>query len=168
MEDYKFKLIIAGEPGAGKTEIANAADACLPLRPFGVSISKKFDGSLDVNCNLTLMIWTLSERRPKETTFYTGADGAIIVCNLQKWQTISKMIKWAESINDNLERIPLFFIGNNYDLAEPDHIDLLKKIAKSYKSPWYYINYDDRDEVKEVFNSVARKLLKEKGIDPDG
>ena len=167
MDEYKFKLIIAGEPGAGKTDIANAADACLPLRPFGVSISKKFDGSLDVNCNLTLMIWTLSERRPKETTFYTGTDGAIIVCNLQKWQTISKMIRWADSIRDNIGDIPLFFIGNKYDLAEPDHIDLLKKIARSYNSPWYYINYDEKDEVKEVFNSVARALLKKKGVDPD-
>lgn len=167
MLEYKFKLIIAGEPGAGKTEIANAADACLPLRPFGVSISKKFDATLDVNCNMTLMMWTLSERRPKETTFYTGANGAIIVCNLEKWSTISKMIKWADSINSNIGEIPLFFIGNNYDLADPDHINLLKKIAKSYESPWYYINYEDKDEVKEVFNSVARKLLKLKEIDPD-
>jgi GTPase SAR1 family protein len=168
MEVYKFKLIIAGEPGAGKTEIANAADACLPLRPFGVSISKKFDGSLDVNCNLTLMIWTLSEGRPRETTFYTGADGAIIVCNLQKWVTITKMKKWADSINSNIKGIPLFFIGNNYDLADTDHIDQLKKIARSYDSPWYYINYQDKIEVEEVFNSVARKILKLKGVDPDG
>ena len=116
---------------------------------------------------MTLMIWTLSERRPKETTFYTGANGAIIVCNLEKWSTISKMIKWADSINSNIGNIPLFFIGNNYDLAEPDHITLLKKIAKSYESPWYYINYEDKDEVKEVFNSVARKLLELKEIDPD-
>jgi GTPase SAR1 family protein len=168
MEVYKFKLIIAGEPGAGKTEIANAADACLPLRPFGVSISKKFDGSLDVNCNLTLMIWTLSEGRPKETTFYTGTDGVIIVGNLQKWDTIINMKKWADSINANIKGIPIFFIGTKYDLAEPNHIDQLKKIARSYNSPWYYINYNDKDEVKEVFNSVARKLLKLKGIDPDG
>ena len=73
-----------------------------------------------------------------------------------------------ESLTSNIGEIPLFFIGNNYDLAEPDHIELLKKIAKSYTSPWYYINYRDKDEVKEVFNSVARKLLKLKGIDPDG
>ena len=110
MEEYKLKLIIAGEPEAGKTEVANAADACLPLRPFGVSIGKKFDGSLDVNCNLTLMIWTLTERRPRETTFYTGTDGAIIVCNLLKRRTISRMTKWADSIRNNVGRIPLFFI----------------------------------------------------------
>ncbi len=167
MQDYKLKLIIAGEPGAGKTQIANAADACLPLKPFGVSISKKFDGSLDVNCNLTLMIWTLTERRPKETTFYWGTDGAVIVCNLLKWETISKMTRWAESIRSNIGPIPLFFIGNNYNVAEPQQINLLKKIAKSYDCPWYYLNQNDRKEVQDVFNSVARKLLDTKGVDPD-
>jgi hypothetical protein len=167
MNDFKLKLIIAGEPGAGKTEVASAADACLPLRPFGVAIGKKFDGSLDVNCNLTLMIWTLIEHRPKENTFYEGTDGAVIICNLLKWDTISKMTRWAYSIRNNIGDIPLFFIGSNYKSASPKQINLLKRIAKSYDSPWYYINKNEREEVQDVFNSVARKLLNTKGIDPD-
>ena len=168
MQDYKLKLLIAGEPGSGKTAIANAADACLPLRPFGVSISKKFDGTLDVNCNLTIMIWTITEHRPKETTFYTGTDGALLICDLVKWRTISKMTKWADSIRNNIGDIPLFFIGNNYNLSESKQVTFLKRIAKSYDSPWYYLNQDDNNEIQELFNSVALKLLTQKGIDPDG
>ncbi len=41
MKELVMKVIVAGEPGLGKSVISQVNDACISLRPLGVSIGLK-------------------------------------------------------------------------------------------------------------------------------
>ena len=41
MKEIQIKVLVAGEPGSGKSIISEVNDACISLKKFGVSIGLK-------------------------------------------------------------------------------------------------------------------------------
>ncbi|UCE38781.1 MAG: hypothetical protein JSW00_06010 [Thermoplasmata archaeon] len=158
MKEIRMKVIVAGEPGSGKSILSEVNDACISLRPFGVSIGLKTIDAEDAQCCMTFTTWTLTKGRPKDTSYFKGSKAAVIVCDLTKGYTVKKMKTWAKSIRKGVGGIPMVFVGNNVDSAKGNNVDTLLKIAKSYKSPVVLTRLEDRDSIEEIYEQIVKSI----------
>jgi hypothetical protein len=156
MKELVMKVVVAGEPGSGKSMISQVNDACISLRPLGVSIGLKSIPDEEQQCKMTFTTWTLTKGRPRDSTYLKGTRAAIIVSNLTKVRTVKKMGMWAKSIIQGVGNIPLVFVGNNADGAPHDTVDMIKKIAWSFDAPVMLTRLDDRSSVEEIFLQVIK------------
>ena len=172
--EQRLKVIIVGDPGAGKQNVAKGADVCVPFKTFGVSIGKKTNLDKKINYKLTLIFWTLTENRPKKTTYFHGAGAAIIVGNLDNWYSIRKMRNWVGTIRNNIGDIPIFFIGTKQNSHPTKNLVKLKQLANQYNSRYFVLSQSQEGGLKTIFKSIAKhignnyyKLIKTEPITPN-
>lgn len=158
VEIFKVKIIIVGEPGAGKSFIAKATDVCYPTRWIGASIGKIYETLQDTSCEMTLITWAITQGRPKEGTHLGHAQAAIIVCDLTKPDTVVLTPMWADRVLNNVGDIPLFFAANNADIGTSDDLDLLRRVANKFNSSCFPISSQDQKSAREVFRAIAQVL----------
>ncbi len=158
MKELVMKVIVAGEPGSGKSVISQVNDACISLRPIGVSIGLKSIPDEEERCIMTFTTWTLTKGRPKDTTYLRGTRAAIICADLTKVKTIKKMRAWDKSIRKGVGDIPLIFVGNNVNDAMGDNVTLMLKIAQSFDSPVVLTRLDDKASIEQVFVQVVKAV----------
>ena len=149
---------MAGEPGAGKSFIAQTADACIPARKIGVSIGKVSEAFSDTSVEMTLLTWTISERNPTKTTHLKQAEAAIIVCDITKPETVDKIPFWADRIQEIGGDIPIFFAVLNAYIEHWDKVIWLRDMAQKYNSTYYPINKDDLVSARKLFRTIAEIL----------
>ena len=149
---------MAGEPGAGKSFIAQTADACIPARKIGVSIGKVSEAFSDTSVEMTLLTWTISERNPTKTTHLKQAEAAIIVCDITKPETVDKIPFWADRIQEIAGDIPIFFAVLNAYIEHWDKVIWLMDMAQKYNSTYYPINKDDLVSARKLFRTIAEIL----------
>lgn len=157
-KSIKTKIIIAGEPGAGKSFIAQTADACVASQEIGVSIGKISESIEDTSQEITLMTWAITEGRPKESTHMDFATAAIIVCDLTKPKTVTETTEWAHRVLNYAGNIPLFFAANNANLGSPDTYRFLRKVAHKFNSPCFPIQGNDRKSARDLLRFIAWEL----------
>jgi hypothetical protein len=158
VKNVKVKIIMAGEPGAGKSFIAQTADACIPARKIGVSIGKVSEAFSDTSVEMTLLTWTISDKRPTKTTHLKQAEAAIIVCDITKPETVDKTPYWADRIHDIAGDIPIFFAAINAHIEHWDKVVWLRDLAKKYDSIYFPINKDDLVSARKLFRTIAEML----------
>lgn len=158
--EQRLKVIIVGDPGAGKRDVAKGTDVCVPFKSLGVSIGKKVKMKKKINYKLTLIFWTLTLGRPRTTTYFNGSNAAIIVGNLKDRTSISKMDEWADIIVEQLGSIPLFFIGNHGDNRRTKIKKKLVNLATKYNGNYFLLNPGKTDSLTKIFKSIAEDLAK--------
>ncbi|UCE73883.1 MAG: hypothetical protein JSV56_12825 [Methanomassiliicoccales archaeon] len=158
MKEIQIKVIVAGEPGSGKSIISEVNDACISLKGLGVSIGLKTLEDEETQCCMTFITWTLAEGRPKDTSYIQGSKAAVIVCDLTKGKTVKKMKKWAKSIKKGIGEVPFIFVGNNVDTAEGSEVDLMLNYAKKYDAPVVLTRLSDRASIEEVFVQIVKVI----------
>lgn len=151
-------MLIVGEPGAGKKDVATNTDICVPFKSMGFSLGKKVDMDKKINYKLTLIFWTLTKGRPRETTYLNGAGAAIIVGNLKSRNVIKKMDDWADLIIGNVGWIPIFFIGKIKEHSNENIDKKLKKLAMGYNSTYFLYSPFEENAIKRIFNKIAKEL----------
>ena len=155
---FKVKIIIVGEPGAGKSFIAKTTDACYPTRELGASIGKITMNFQDTSCEMTLMTWAITKGRPKESTHLEHAQAAIIVCDLTKPDTVLLTPVWADRVFNIVGDIPIFFAANNAEMGTSEDLNLLKRVADKFNASCFPIQSEDRESVRELFRTIAQML----------
>ena len=158
MKNVKVKIIMAGEPGAGKSFIAQTADVCVPARKIGVSIGKISEAFSDTSVEMTLLTWTITSKRPTESTHLKQAEAAIIVCDLKKPKTVEQIPFWADRIQEIAGDIPIFFAAINAHIEYWDQVIWLRDMALKYHSTYFPINRDDLDSARKLFRTIAEIL----------
>lgn len=158
VRNLKTKIIIAGEPGSGKSFISEAADVCVPSREIGVSIGKLSETFRESSCEMTLMTWAITNGRPKESTHLDFASAAIIVCDITKPDTVKLTPVWAERVQKYLGDIPLFFAVNNADSGSSDELHWVHRLAQEYKSTCFPIGSEDRKSARDLLRIVAHMV----------
>ncbi|WP_455393188.1 hypothetical protein [[Eubacterium] cellulosolvens] len=153
-----MKVLIVGDPGSGKQDVARGADVCVPFKTLGVSIGKKCSLNKKINYKLTLIFWTLTYGRPLETTYFHGAGAAIIVGNLNSRQSITRMRQWGSTIKDSIGNIPIFFIGTKDGPGEKKNLEKLKKISDDYNSRYFILSREQEGGLKIILKSIAKHL----------
>jgi GTPase SAR1 family protein len=158
MKEIQIKVVVAGEPGSGKSILSEVNDACITMKKFGVSIGLKTLEDEEAEFILTFITWTLTEGRPRDTSYLQGTKAAVIVCDLTKGKTVKKMNKWVKSLKKGVGVVPLIFVGNNVDSAQGSEVDMMLSTAKSYNAPVVLTRLSDRTSIEEVFVQILKAI----------
>lgn len=158
--EQRLKILIVGEPGAGKGKVAKGTDVCVPFKSLGVSLGKKVNLHKRINYRLTMIFWTLTEGRPKKTTYFNGASGAIIVGNLKKRGSIKKMGLWADILLSQCGWIPIYFVGTLNNIRETKKEENLARLANEYNSDYFMLSSLKGDSLDKIFNEIGQDLAK--------
>ena len=122
-DNFKYKVILAGEGAVGKTTLINrfvtGSFNTDYKATIGVAIFSKL---LQFNDNIiSLQIWDLAGQqlfRKFRTRFFANAKGALLVFDLTVPSTLDRLDNWIEDIKEVTDKIPFILIGNKVDLTE--------------------------------------------------
>lgn len=167
---YKFKVILAGASGVGKTSLLHrfihgkfAGDY---LSTIGVDFLTK---DLEVGEDqIKLSIWDLAGQagfKFMRKNFYTGAKGALLVFDLTRKESFGEIGTWYNEILDVLKKpIPFLLIGNKVDIVEEKGRAIEKKDAESYaklnKSNYIETSARTGEKVEDAFMELTRLMIK--------
>jgi small GTP-binding protein len=143
-EQYRFKIIVVGDPAVGKTSLVlrftDRAFRRTYLPTIGVNISEKTTKVKDYN--IRFIIWDIAGQTKFQIMrkhFYGGADGLLIMFDLTRPTTLNSVVKWYEDVKSYLKKdLPGFILGNKNDLtdllkiSDKDVIDLARKLKVDY------------------------------------
>lgn len=169
------KVCLLGDPAVGKTSLIRRYVLDLfeekYLSTIGAKITKKTMNVRfpDPNPNvvLTLMIWDIAGQddfRTVQATYYRGAEGALVVCDLTRKDTLTHLDNWVHAIHHVAGSLPVVFLLNKIDLGIQAAFseDELKAIATTFKAPYYLTSAKSGQGVEDAFNALSRKMLLQK------
>lgn len=123
MEKKRFirKVCLLGDGGVGKTSLVRrfVEDSFRDeyIVSFGTKVSKKVLEIGDVE--LTLMLWDILGQKSDDSlhsAYYKGANGAMLVCDVTRAQTIEHLDKWKASFLKVAPEAKIILVANKTDL----------------------------------------------------
>lgn len=169
--EHIFKCIIIGPAAVGKSSL---------MRRFvenKFSINYNFTIGVDFlsktveyekNQFAKLSLWDVGgQERFKvlRRSFYEGTHGAMLVFDISRANTFSKMKDWLTDLRSIIkEKIPIVLLGNKSDLI-PDIGEVIdrdkpKKFAELEKSVYIETSAKTGDNVENAFVELTRTMLK--------
>jgi len=123
--NYKFKIVICGDPSVGKSSLilrfTNNAFRRHYIPTLGVHVSDKI---FKINESyIQLVLWDIAGQQKFQTMrqqFYLGSDGLFLIFDLTKPNTLESISNWYFDIQNQLKDRPAltgFVLGNKKDLA---------------------------------------------------
>ena len=166
--DYKFKIIICGDPSVGKSSLilrfTENAFRRHYIPTLGVHVSDKIFKVKD--SYVQLVLWDIAGQTKFETMrqqFYLGSDGLFLIFDLSKTNSLESVANWYQDIQKQLEGRPElvgYIIGNKKDLAKYIKITSEKgsKLAKSLKLGYIETSALTGENVEYAFYTIAESL----------
>jgi small GTP-binding protein len=117
-----------------------------------------------------LSIWDVSggeiysKVRP---TYYGGSAGAMLVFDLTRPESFSRMKEWFLDLRTSLrERVPTVFLGNKKDLISNRSVSETDgtKLARVYSSRYFETSALTGENVDKAFYDLATKIISEKKL----
>lgn len=166
------KICMLGDPGVGKTSlIARFVYSTFDdkyIRTIGAKVTKKVMAlehlSSGKKFRLKMLIWdiaghdTLNFIKP---TYYKDAEGAILVADITRKETILNIPNWQKSFYEVTGRVPVILFINKNDLrddadyTEEDVEDISQKISASY----FYTSAKTGESVEMGFSALGRAII---------
>ncbi len=171
------KICLLGDWGVGKTSLIrrfvyNAYDDKY-LSTLGVKVSKKsivvkdFKKKPFFKVNLTLLIWDLVGQRGfqnLQNSAYKGTNGALVVCDLTRPETIDRMNGWISSLIKVTNSIPLILLANKADLMNngvPSDLNgRIEGIKNKYNAWFFPTSAKTGMNVEAAFQGIGRLLTR--------
>ena len=120
-ENMKFKILVVGEAGVGKTNlIRRFLENEFSIDTKSTVVVEFICGTFKVNQDIIkLEIWdTAGQERYKSITsaYYKGSKGALIVYDITNNETFEKIEKWMGEIKEKTsDDIQIIIVGNKFD-----------------------------------------------------
>jgi small GTP-binding protein len=170
---YHLKIIVCGAGAVGKTSLVRRyvedKFEFNYLLTVGMDPSNRLIELGDILVNLVIYDVAGQKRfQALRNVFFRKANGAILVFDLTRSETLDELEEWKQQIDERLGKIPLILVGNKSDLEDRIRIDyefLEDKVIPEY-NPIKYLEtsaYQDQN-VRETFTLLTREILKQKGI----
>ncbi|MFP3872362.1 MAG: Rab family GTPase [Candidatus Natronoplasma sp.] len=121
MAHRSVKILLLGDGAVGKTSLVRRFveqrfDESYKMT-IGVNVKKRELEDLD----MTMMIWDIYGQqlnRELHSSNYSGADGALLVYDLTRYQTFESLDGWIDNVFSVTGNIPFVVLGNKYDLIQ--------------------------------------------------
>ncbi len=167
----KFKIILAGDGGVGKTSLINRFVTGMFADHYkatiGVSINTKrcvVDGT-----KVQLQIWDVAGQslfRHLRKNYFARAGGALLVFDLTNPQTLEDLhSSWIDDIQEQTDDIPLILLANKVDLT--NMVVVLEENIVNFreKNPGVVAHFSTSakmgDNVETAFNQLISTMLKQ-------
>ncbi|MEE9150477.1 MAG: Rab family GTPase [Thermoplasmata archaeon] len=163
------KMCVIGDGGVGKTSlirrfVIDKFDDKY-IATIGTKTSRKtmIIKDDDANVNLTLIIWDILGQRNFtriNKAAYRGANGAFIVLDLSRRETLYSFGSWLLSLHSVAGGIPVIVLVNKNDLKAGFGKDEIETLVKDYGFPYYLTSAKTGENVNEAFYSLGKMMLK--------
>lgn len=167
-EEYKFKVVVVGDSGAGKTNLIKRFVHNSFSSDTKATIGIEFQ-SLNVIIKgevYKIEIWdTAGQERYRSITssYYKGAKGAIIIYDVTRKATFENVDKWRNEIREKGSKdLCLMMIGNKTDLS--DKIQVTSEMAmdkgKVFEIPIMETSALNATNVERAFHNIIIEMYK--------
>lgn len=168
--DYRFKLVVVGDPGVGKTSIILRFTDNAFLRTYvptlGVSITEKI---FQINDKaIETILWDIAGQNKFQTMrrhFYQGAEAILLIFDLTNRITFNSIKNWYEDIMKNMEKhhhqMTGYIFGNKSDLIEVRKVKLVEalSLAKELKLKYIETSAMTGRNVEYAFYDIAETVI---------
>ncbi|MBD3228923.1 MAG: GTP-binding protein [Candidatus Lokiarchaeota archaeon] len=169
-KEYKFKIVLLGDSGVGKTSIID--------RYVNDRFKEKYQPTLGVDFlikdlrvrgnKVKLVLWDIGgelQWRNKLNLYLNGADGAIVVFDLTRPDTFKSLKFWHEKLSSIAGKIPYIFVGNKLDLKNERKIRL-SQVTTFIKRKSYplYLETSAKlgSRINKLFTRISEEMIKYK------
>jgi small GTP-binding protein len=169
MPTIQKKVCLLGDFAVGKTSLIRRFIEGIFEDKYLSTIGTKVDRkniTLD-QVNLTMMIWDLAGGEkfgPMMSSYYRGASGAVLVCDLTRTETLQRLVAYAQDFWGVNPNTPLVIVGNKVDLVELRAItdDALAGVAHNCNAPYFVSSAKTGDNVETLFHTLGQRILAKK------
>ncbi len=168
------KICMLGDFSVGKTSLVRRfveekfSDKYLST--IGAKINRKnvLIETDDQSVKIAMLIWDLAGGEKFDqimNSYYRGAAGAILVCDLTRPETLKALPRYANDFWSVNSHKPLLVVGNKLDLIEEQPglaIDDLAGVAEQCQAPYFMSSAKTGENVEAMFVALAQRLLRVK------
>ena len=167
--DYKFKLVVLGDPGVGKTStilrFTDNAFSRIYNPTMGTNISDK---NFRVGKNFVeLILWDIAGQIKFQTMrkhFYQGANGVILIFDLTNPKSFESLSAWYKDIKKLLgdkHSLMGYIFGNKVDLSNERKVKMItaQKLADALNLKYIEISALTGQNVENAFYDMAQSLI---------
>lgn len=170
VDGVKRKICLLGDWGVGKTSlikkfVLDQFDDTY-LATFGSKVYKKnliYNETNNIT-NLNLMIWDVMgqpEFKQMRTIAYSGSQGAMIVCDVTRKQSLYNLAFWQAELYSMTKEIPILILANKNDLQNQAAFsaDDLNKVSRQLKAHCFFTSAKTGENVEAAFRKIGTKLI---------
>jgi small GTP-binding protein len=131
------------------------------LSTIGVRVSRRIiEIAGDSPAHVTMMVWDTAGGEPFGSvtqSYYRGASGAILVCDLTRSETLASLTRYAQEFRGVNPGTPLVLVGNKVDLAGQRAIsdEQIGAAAGAYGAAWFLSSAKTGASVEQAFQSLG-------------
>ena len=167
------KICLLGDPAVGKTSLIRRYVFDMfddkYITTIGTKVTKKTvmvpatTGQGGVR--ITLLIWDILGQREYQRlhpVYYQGAEGALIVCDSTRKETIGSLSTWVTSFKNVVGPVPVVFLMNKSDLVDPEKFDRteIEALCKQHNAPYLPTSAKSGLNVEKAFLTVSEALAR--------
>ncbi|UCC19178.1 MAG: GTP-binding protein [Promethearchaeota archaeon] len=170
MSLYVFKVILIGPGAVGKTSLLHRFVENKFSFRYKLTIGADFLSKI-INykdSTIKMQIWDIGgQERYKflRSSFFDGANGALMVFDLSRWHTFEELDEWLSDLREYAgEKIPFALIGNKIDLIDKKEEIYERESAQVFakKENTFYIETSAKtgENVEGAFLDLTNKMIK--------
>lgn len=166
-----FKIVLLGEYGVGKTNIVKRLTTSnyneSHITTLGIDFNVKIISTM--GRNVKLQIWDTAGQEKFHsivTSFFKGAKGIFIVCDMTRLDTFKKIDNWINEIRMYNEHCKIVVIGNksddiNKNIENRFHIE---QIVKEYNLPYIEASAKENINVDHMFKFMINEIINDPNL----
>ncbi|UCH89106.1 MAG: GTP-binding protein [Thermoplasmata archaeon] len=171
--DYQKKICLLGDPAVGKTSlirrfIENTYDDNY-ISTIGTNVLPKlvklYIQETGQTIRIKLLIWDIAGQvsfNNVHLSYYRGAEGALIVSDLTRHDTLESLPAWIYQLQKASPDIPFVLLANKSDLFSKKTFEIkeAENLARSYKTHAFLTSAKTGDGVDNTFHTIALAVIR--------
>jgi small GTP-binding protein len=172
--DYQKKICLLGDPAVGKTSlirrfVEDAFDEDY-VSTIGTNVLSKivnlYFPETGETTSIKLLIWDIAGQKnisDIHATYYHGAEGALIVCDITRKETLDHLPDWIYQYRKITNNSAFVVLANKSDLNYKKAIDTKEpeRIAKGYNTHYFLTSAKTGDGVENSFHTLCFSIIYE-------
>ncbi|MFO7991207.1 MAG: Rab family GTPase [Thermoplasmata archaeon] len=168
MKEIMCKTCMCGDPAVGKTSLVRRFVTGHYNEEYkstlGTVVYKKNVQLETVNREMKMMLWDISgqaEFQRVHTSAFKNSNGALVVCDLTRKDTVENIGKWIDNLKDTRGKdVPIIILGNKYDMIEgnTDRMHAVSKMIEPYPYPLLFTSAKTGKNVNKAFQRLSENI----------